>query len=357
MEEKKAFRRLCAYLGGAGVCMAGFAVFIFLIDPFYQYHDTWFGIPAVLENAVYQTPGAARNLPGDSVIVGSSMTENFHASWFDEMGWDTVKLSYSGAHTDDLRAILAQVFERKEPPVNVVMDVNDYQLTTDAKAVYVKRPAYLYDRFLLNDAAYLCNQDVFQMSVQRVADKMNGRESNLDTAYVWEDEALFGSRIARDADRNDRRIALEQGRIDCDPEQMLALCDANLDNLTPLIEAHPETRFYIFYPPYSMLYWELLHLNGTTEEMLAVYRHSIERFLAYDNVRVYYFQAEKEIISDLDNYRDAAHYRPAYNRYIYECIRDGKNLVTREDLAERIADMQRYADTFDYDGLWADDSF
>ncbi len=357
MEDKKAFRRLMAYLAGAGVCIAGFALFIFLIDPFYQYHDTWFGLPVILENAVYQTPGAARNLPCDSVIVGTSMTENFHVSWFDELGWDTLKLSYSGAHTDDLRAILTQVFDREKPPAHVVMDLNDYQLTTDAGEVYVERPKYLYDRFLLNDAAYLCNKDAFEMSVQRIEDKMNGRESNLDTAYVWEDEGLFGRRAAQDAARNDRRIAMEKGEIDCDPEQMLAVCDENLDNLTPFIEAHPETEFYVFYPPYSMLYWEVLHLNGTTEEMLEVYRHSIERLLAYENVRVYYFQAEREIISDLDNYRDAAHYKPEYNRYIFECIRDGRNLVTKENLAGRIEDMRRYADQFDYDALWEDGGF
>ena len=41
-----------------------------------------------------------------------------------------------------------------------------------------------------------------------------------------------------------------------DTQMFIDRIAANLDvNIIPYIEAHPETTFTIFYPPYSILYW------------------------------------------------------------------------------------------------------
>ena len=53
MSGKKAIQRLIGFLAGVLVCIA---LLVFCVDPFYHYHDAWFGLPVVLENAVYQTP-------------------------------------------------------------------------------------------------------------------------------------------------------------------------------------------------------------------------------------------------------------------------------------------------------------
>ncbi len=343
MTEKKAFYSLTGYLAGALVLVA---LAVFLVDPFYHYHGAWFGMPVVLENAVYQTPGAARNLEYDSVIVGTSMTENFHTSWFDEaMGWKTLKLSYSGASTDDLKAILDQVYSDEESPQNIVMDLNAYQLMVDPASVYAPRPEYLYDEKIVTDVSYLYNQDVLLASVNRVLDGLHGKESNLDEAYTWEDEIHFGKTHVWEAEWQTR-----YGMV-YEPVN-LKVCDQNMDNILPFIEAHPETTFYIFYPPYSMMYWEREMIRGSWEEILVLYKYSIERFLEYENVELYYFQDEKEIISDLDNYRDATHHRPEYNKYICECIAAKRNLLTKENYEARIQDMYEYVQKFDYEVLW-----
>ncbi len=351
MSEKKAFKRLTGYLAGGLVAAA---VIVFCVDPFYHYHDAWFGLPVVLENAVYQTSGAARNFQFDSVIIGTSMTENFHAEWFDEMmGWNTVKLSYSGARTDDLKAILEQIYSKEESPENIVMDVNAYQLTVDPGSAYVVRPEYLYDQKLTTDVSYLYNQDVFVASLNRIVDKLTGRESNLDDAYTWEEEELFGREKTLEVER-ETRISLEESIRNGISPASVDICDQNLDNILPFIEAHPETDFYIFYPPYSMLYWEQEIMKGNLEQMITVYGRSIERFLEYENVKIFYFQNEKEIISNLDNYRDSTHFRPEYNRYICECMKTGENLVTGENYQEYLQDMYEYAISFDYETLWTD---
>ena len=351
--DKKDFFRLLGSLAGAGVCIAAI---VFCIDPFYHYHGVWFGLPVILENAVYQTPGAARHLDYDSVIIGTSMTENFYASWFDELGWDTVKLSYSGARTDDLRAILEQIYSREEPPKNIVMDINAYQLTEASWTAYVERPEYLYTNNLLTDVPYLYNHDILLECLERVADGLQGRESNTDTAYTWGDGYYFGEQAALRAAEPTKCMLMESEAVKADLQEMLHRCDENLGNITPYIEEHPETQFYIFYPPYSMLYWEQEILKGELYEILEVFGHSMHCLTAYENVHIYYFQNETEIIANLDNYRDATHHRPEYNRFIFECIRDNVNIVTEDNIGQYIADMYQYASEFDYGALWGEET-
>ena len=60
---KKDFFRLCACLLG---CMIIFAAWIVIMDPFHHYHAPWFGMPAIFEDVVYQTPGNAVNFEYDS---------------------------------------------------------------------------------------------------------------------------------------------------------------------------------------------------------------------------------------------------------------------------------------------------
>lgn len=351
MSDKKAFWCLFGHILGVGILIAAF---VFVVDPFYHYHDVWFGMPVILENAVYQTAGAASHLQYDSAIVGTSMTENFHTSWFDdELGWNTMKLSYSGARSSDLNAIMGQIFDRDIPPAHILMDINDYQLTVPAWTAYVERPEYLYDGNILTDAPYLYNYDIVMLSIERIMDKMSGRGSNIDEAYTWEGD-YFGSDAALMYARSTREQLLDSAPQPSDRNELLRCCDDNLNNILPFIEEYPETQFYIFYPPYSMLYWEVNVLRGNLAEMLEVYKHSIQRFIEHANVHVYYFQYEPGIISNLDNYRDTTHHRPEYNRYIFECIRDGKNIVTEENLQFYIDSMYEFAKDFDYESLWED---
>ena len=358
--EKTAFGRLLVCLLAGLLVFGGFVV---VTDPFYQYHGPWFGLPVTLDNAVYQTAGAARNLPYDSAIVGTSMTENFHTGWFDrELGWKTMKLSYSGARTDDLKAIFQQVFTKERR--NIFMDINAYQLTCDSTTAYVSRPGYLYDKNPFNNYRYVFNHDVFVLGLDRILKAVEGAEDNVDEAYTWEEEELFGREIALNACRDTKEElmrsweAREGGELVAvqaqdTRQEKLRVCRENLENILPFIEGHEDTEFVIEIPPYSMLYWEQEVLKGELEDTVEIYRYAIETLLSYENVKIYYFQDEEELITNLENYRDPSHHRPEYNRYIFECIRDGRNLLTRENYEGHLTHMYELARDFDYETLWA----
>lgn len=365
MEDRKSFRRFVVCFGAGTLGTAALLIgFIVWTDPCYHYHAPCFDMPVILDNAVYQTAGAAKNLEYDSAIVGTSMTENMHTSWFDEeLGWNTMKLSYSGARTNDLQAIFEQMDQKEGELKHVVMDINAYQLTSPAWTSYVERPEYLYDDKWFNDYKYVYNHDILVLGAARLAAWITGVEDNIDTAYTWEDPQLFGKEQALKASEDTRLQLIGSRTVDEDLyavagttsdllAERLQTCQDNLDNILPFIEEHPETEFWIMIPPYSMLYWEQEVLKGSLEDMIAVYAYAIKSLLSYENVRIYYFQDEQDIITNLDNYRDSAHHSPEYNRYMFDCMKEDKNLLTEQNYRQELENMYNFAKDYPYEELW-----
>ena len=58
---------------------------VFVLDPFFHYHAPWTDLPPVSANERYQVGGIAEHFDYDSLVVGTSVTANFRASWFDEL--------------------------------------------------------------------------------------------------------------------------------------------------------------------------------------------------------------------------------------------------------------------------------
>ena len=327
---------------------------ILWMDPFFQYHKPLPGQALILRDAVYQTPGAARNLEYTDVIVGSSMTENFHTSWFDdEMGWHTLKLSYSGARTDDLKAILEQVFSGGRKVDHVLMDLNSYQFLVPAWTAYTERPGYLYDDSCLNDVPYLLNRDALHYSISNLANYLLGETDNLDCAYCWDDTVGFGEEIAKKDWAPRRQKYLSQTVTNKPQNSIPATVTENLDNLTPIIGAHPETEFLLYLPPYSMLYWEeATYSEMGLENYIAIYSKVIGELLAYPNVTLYYYQYEPEIITNLDNYLDSCHHTPQINRYLFEQIKAEEKRLTVDNYQEALQEMYLFARDYDYSRYW-----
>jgi hypothetical protein len=349
-ESKKYFIQLY------GLVIATIAITVALvgiIDPFYHYHKPWLGTDVYLYTYVYQTPGVARNLKYDSAIVGTSMSQNTRTSWFDEgFGWNTVKLSYAGATTEDYREILMKTYQSNNEIKHIIMDINEYQLTGNHVGAIVVRPEYLYNNTIWDDTHYLLNKNVVSAAFGRIIDAINGKSGNMAEAYTWGKPELFGKRQVLGEGELSRPQLVEENEEEIDFDAMNRMVWNNLSNFTPIIETHPETQFVIYYPPYSIVYWEHLMGERRLRYTLEVYAYSMEQLLQYDNVRVFYFQDAEGIIENLDNYRDATHHSPQINYYIYECIRNGVNEINLVDYRERIENMYSIVVEFDYDAIW-----
>ena len=135
---------------------------IILFDPFYQYHKPLPGLKSVLTDKEYQCIGTLRNFDYDSLIVGSSVCENYNNTWFDNgFGCRTIKAIRSYGATADLCYLLDVAYENRDLKY-VFYNIDPSSLSASTETTYESTgcPMYLYDTNFLNDYPYVLNKDI-----------------------------------------------------------------------------------------------------------------------------------------------------------------------------------------------------
>lgn len=335
-------------------CVGALVVYV---DPFFHYHKPLAGFPYLVDNQLSQNPGMAAHMEYDSVILGSSMTVNFQTTWFRElMNLNTIKLSYSAAYPKDQSNIMKIIFDRENhrndrQVKKVFLGVDVITYTGGVEETKYPIPGYLYDKNPFNDVKYLWNKDVLLNYILRpLADPDPTDLSNVYASW-WTEEYYSREWVLHNY------VSPEQVLQETAPDAYLSAAEANLAaNICPFIEANPQTEFVIFFPPYSILFWNDVqkenHLHATIEE----YRYIANRLNAYENVRIFFFPDQEEIICDLNHYADYSHYHPRYNRYMAECFASGENLVAKpgeagKDIDQYLEHMKEIAENFPYEEL------
>ena len=90
------------------------------------------------------------------------------------------------------------------------------------------------------------------------------------------------------------------------------------------------------------------------EAVLAKYDYMTRRLLQYDNVKLYFFQNQEDIICNLNNYADYTHYHGSICKYMVECFANGNRRVTEENLEEELDKLRQLATTYDYEAIYDD---
>lgn len=324
-------------LAAAGLLLLA-ATLVFLFDPFYHFHGPLPGLKAVVTKSEYQCIGTIRNFDYDSVLAGSSTAENYHNGWFDEgFGARTVKAIKSSGTTADLKFYLDEAFATHEVK-NVFYSLDLFALDGDPDSDFVDEsmPLYLYDHNPFNDIRYLLNRDVLFEDIPYLL-AMTAAGYDEGTSYNWWEDKTFSQEEALKHYVRPAAVAEPLTRQEWQPR-----VDGNLDLLAEMAEAHPETQFYFFLPPYSMLWWDNVCRSGQGEEYLYARRAAMERLCAFDNVRLYDFQGEEEIVLNLDNYMDPIHFSADVNRWIaLEAESENSEyLVTPDNGEEKLARVE-----------------
>ncbi len=331
------------------VSIAGLTIYV---DPFFTYHKPLPDFPYVVDDQVDMNPGLARNMDYDSVLLGSSMTVNFNTDWFKEhMGLTTQKLSYNGAFPKDQSNIMEIVFEEKKENVKAVfLGIDEMNYSADIDATKFPITDYLYDKNYLNDIKYVLNKDVVLNYIFRpLADPKDKSDWNMIYKPWWQDEHYQKALVLM------YYKPAEEGENEVPADTYVEGIRDNLDiNIIPYIEAHPETTFYIFYPPYSILYWNDVMREKELDAVIRKYEYMTERLLEYDNVEIYFFQNQEDIICNLNNYADYTHYHGKICEYMITCFESGKRRVTEDNLQEELDVLKNLAKNYDYEAIYDD---
>ncbi len=321
---------------GSGILLLLCIFLVVLFDPFFQYHKSLSGLKKVLTDKEYQCVGSLKNFDYDSVVAGSSVAENYYNDWFNQ-GFDcnVIKAIRSYGATADLCYLLDIAFEHQELKY-VFYNLDPSALIADPETTYELTgcPMYLYDDNYFNDIEYLLNKDVILEKIPyMIAQSLTGYDEN--SSYNWAQWKEFNSDMALGL--YIRKPSVSEMKPENYYEELLT---QNLNLLTARIEAHPETKFYMFIPPYSMLWWDNVYRDGDTESYLYNMEHTMEVLLSYDNVEFYYFQNDRDVITDLENYMDTLHFSPEINHYICDSMINGTHRIDRDNYRENIEEMR-----------------
>jgi len=134
-----------------------------------------------------------------------------------------------------------------------------------------------------------------------------------------------------------------------------AVCDRNLAVVTGWIEAHPDTEFYIWFPPYSMLYWDKVTREGRAEAVLWAVEYATSRLLGYENVNVHCFLISGNVITDLDEYTDHIHCSTEVTKWVTEEMLAGRWRFNEENYQLRLDELREFVANYDYESLFVTD--
>ena len=348
MKPESFIKKTIAYTAAA-LLISALAVII--IDPCMHYHAPIGSLEAAETDERLSTLGSAQHEYYETALIGSSMSENFKESWFEDgvFGDSCVKLCMAGSFFTNYDPLLKAVCSHPEVK-NVCFCMDNYLLIsdpTDTELHNTTIPEYLSNDDLIDDAYYIWNKSIlFDHIPKFLTGNITGRT---DDAYTWQDIYVFtkdGAKTVYGAQRL-AEIEPESGAGTFFPN-----VDALMAALAPYIESRPDITFYFYTPPYSILYWDDCIRRGQLAAQINAMGYAYEKLLSYDNVRVFFFMDDYELITDLEHYRDYSHYDQSVNHYMYECMRDGKRELRSEDIFDTLTALQSYAAEYDYEAIF-----
>lgn len=317
------------------------ALTVFVFDPFYHYHKPWFNMKAVLNDKEYQCVGTLRNFDYDTLLVGSSVMENNDNSWYDE-AYDckSIKAIRSYGATADLCYLMDVAWEDHDIKY-VFYNIDPSSLYGDAETTFESTgcPMYLYDKNPFNDIQYLFNKDVlFEKIPYEVASSLSS-DYDENLSYNWAKWKSFGPEMALGLYYRSNEV------VDMKPEDTFdENLKKNIELLEKEVEAHPDTQFIFFYPPYSMLWWDMTYRYGETDAVIKCEKEMTKALLSHDNVRVFCFQNEPDITTNLDYYMDTIHFSPEINRLMLDKIIAGEDEMTPDNYEEVLDGVKSFSD-------------
>lgn len=282
-----------------------FAGTVYVLDPYYHFHGPVLGMPLWLRYPRYQSPGAAKNLPYDHLLLGTSVTANFHTDQFDEaLGGRTQKIIIHGAY-----------FEELLRPLDIALETHDldqifWGVDSDCWRKYDadntwEDASYLFDNNPFNDFHYLLNKEMVFYTLTEMVDDLRagGTDDEHTGGYIWGDDKEWSKEAALATYQRQAEKAAQQVPAD----GLLAPAEENLSHVLARVDANPQITFTFYLPPASILFWDKTDRNGEIEATLTMQQKVLEELTSRPNTRVFYFMDDLDLITNLDNYCDHVH--------------------------------------------------
>lgn len=316
------------------LAVAGGTIFV---DPFLHYHKPLDFLEYPLKDERYQSDGIAKHYEYDAVITGTSMAQNFRVSEFENLwGGKAVKVALSGATFHEMNKQIRRVLESNPDVKYVVCSFDGNWLNYEADyEQYAGIPEYMYDNNFFNDVNYLLNKEVIPKTLAVLNYTRAGNLTTTMDEYVrWSDYMPYGKdavlrSVVQIEDRTD-----EASTVELTKEDRERIKDNVTENFLKTTQMYPDTEFYLFFPPYSAYYWDVLAAQGKLGVQVEAEKLATEIMLEAENVHLFSFSDKTEITFNMDNYTDSMHYGGWISTEILKCMHSGEGKLTKDNYEE-----------------------
>lgn len=336
------------------------AIAIYYIDPYFHYHkphtDKFF---YTLDNERSQNDGVIKHFDYEGLITGTSMCENFKVSEAEGL-FDVkfIKVPFSGATYKEINDNIEKAINYN-PNLKIVirgLDMNkfieDKDLMRNDLGEY---PSYLYDENLMNDVKYLFNKDVLYRVFNMINGSLKGEKTGLDSFDDygnWMKGVSFGSN-AKGFNSLDRVCEYKESeQLNLTEDEKNMVLGSVEQNIISIANNNPDVTFYLFFTPYSAMWWKEQLNDGNYLKQIEAERIIIEELLGVDNIKLFSINDRSDITTDLNNYKDHIHYGEWINSLLLKSMSEGKNQLTIDNYKEYIGKEKSFYETFDYSNLW-----
>ena len=326
----------------------------FLNDPYMLFHKPWVHEKYYFKDMRSQAAGIINTHEFDSIILGTSMAQNFSAKEAStEFEANFVNLSIPGGYLSE-REILLKYALNKKNIKNVIITLDVFgEYGKYRSDILVDSYSYLYDKFSYNDiklylgfkkAVYMfCGNLVFKndcpFTVKSInettewySNTINSRRfGGLQNWIKYSNEPQVKEALKAIIFLiNSNQIPIDQERILNSIEN-----DERVFNnyVLSYIDENLETNFYLFFPPYHRIKHSLWQKYDPSQYI--IYKKRIELVVSLlenrSNVQIFGFD-NFSFVDDISNYKDTRHYHPIYNSKILKWMKSGHGELKTDNL-------------------------
>ena len=314
------------------------SMLMYVVDPFFQFRvrDNTYML-----NPQYVNGGLIKNYEYDTLMIGSSMTQNFDMDIMrKELNVSPLHVSLGGmsalemiellnlanqvgkANTYYIGIDLWIMMQEADPSNNV-----SYLITQEKSALpqyFVSHEAWFYS-LPISTAMLMVKQ--LGINLPSSVDE----KASIDNLGNWESKYTCSEDIVLDHYINGNFAVSEINLT-----HAYEIAKNNIDDLFLTLENYPGDVIF-FFPPYSGLFWH--SKESSVDTILAVKEYFVEKAYAC-GYTTFDFQGQ-DFIADLNLYRDTSHYGGDINDWMVYRFADGECIVTPNTLDSFNEDLKR----------------
>ncbi|MDO4803747.1 MAG: hypothetical protein Q4A32_02885 [Lachnospiraceae bacterium] len=332
------------------------------VDPFFHYHKPLAQLFYRLHVERYQNDGIVRNFDYDSIIVGASMVDTYKTSLMDSLfGGKSVKIPLSAGSFYETNNHLLRAYKTHDVK-NVVRSLEFQMIIQEPDFLRedlgdITYPLYLYNDNPFDDVEYVLNKDVLFEEVMVMLKKYrDGEEGGITSFDRYANYMYYSStEFSREACLEGRKSFKEPSKMAELSEDDRKLIWQNVtENLVSVAREHPETTFYYFIPPWSVVHWGDEYASGKLKRTLDAERIMVSMLLECDNIHLFSFNMWTDVTENLDLYKDPVHCTGSVHDEILQKMHDDDPAfrLTRENYEEFLNNEMEFYMNYDYNSIF-----